>query len=318
MNLTRFFTQKRFFFYIQIGLILFSLLFLPNKTLAGSKTVLYGGDVLENADNSYMVPVLIKNNTGIMGYKINLKYNEKDLSIKAVTAGKDYLNGTFDDNIGMKKGTCDILWSGSKSVKKDGALFYIKFTKEKGFKKKSTIKMSYSKADTFNEKYKELQIDCKNIEITSLDKLLANTDVKFENTEVKESVNDVLAHNDAAKIVKTIDEVKKPSKHSEDEHQDLATIDDDSTTQNVLAKLIEEGVDVSKIQTLDNDKQIEAVKKLYKEAKKRQNDNKIETPEHKNNKLPFIIGGCIVGCLVIAIAVGLFVRRGKKDKKDNE
>lgn len=294
-------------------------LFNTHYVKANKQPTIYGGDILENADNSYMTSVLIKNNTGLMGFKINLKYNEKEISIKTVTIGEDLNNGMFDNNIGLKKNTCDIIWTGTNNVNKNSALFYIKFTKEKDFQKKSTIKVSYSKNDTFDEKYKKVQLECKDIEISNLDKLLANTNVKFENTEVKESVDYILAHNDARKIVKAIDEVKNPEKDGDDEHENLAIADDDSATQNILAKLIEKGIDVSKIQTLDNDKQIEAVKKLYKEAKKRQkDDSEIKTLDHKNNNISFMIIGIVVGCLVVVISTILIVRKKKKDNNNEQ
>ena len=299
---------------IAIVFLFMSLIITMKFTYADTKTEVYGGDILENADGSYMTSVLIKNNKGMMGYKINLKYNEKEISVKTVTAGDSYKNGTFENNIGMKKGTCDVLWAGTKNVKKDGALFYLKFTKEKGFKKKAVIKLSYSKGDTFDEKYKSVQLECKDIEITSLDKLLANTNVKFENTEVKEAVDYTLTHGDAEKIIKAVEEVKKPGSHSNHDHNDLATIDKDSTTQNILAKLIEKGVDVSKIQTLDNDKQIEAVEKLYDKATEEKNsDEGIKTLDNKTIALPFIIGGCVLGCLIIASVICIIVKKKKKD-----
>lgn len=310
--------KKRRYFcnVLQIAIVfLFMTLIITMKpTYADTKTEVYGGDILENADGSYMTSVLIKNNKGIMGYKINLKYNEKELSVKTVTAGEPYRNGTFENNIGMKKGTCDVLWAGTKNIKKDGELFYLKFTKEKDFKKKAVIKLSYSKGDTFDEEYRNSQLECKNIEITSLDKLLANTNVKFENTEVKEAVDYTLTHGDAEKIIKAVEEVKKPGSHSNHDHDDLATIDKDSTTQNILAKMIESGIDVSKIQILDNDKQNDAVEKLYSKAKKEQDsDNGIQTLDYKTHVLPFIIGGSILGCLIIVSVICIIVKSKKKD-----
>lgn len=309
-------SRRHFCDFLQITIIVLfvSLIITIKPTYADSKAEVYGGDILENADGSYMTSVLLKNSKGIMGYRINLKYNEKEISVKTVTAGDSYKNGTFENNIGMKKGTCDVLWAGTKNVKKDGALFYLKFTKEKGFKKRTVIKLSYSKGDTFDEKYKNVQLECKEIEITSLDQLLANTNVKFENTEVKEAVDYTLTHGDAEKIIKAVEEVKKPGSHSNHEHDDLATIDKDSTTQNILAKLIEKGINVSKIQKLDNDKQNDAVEKLYSEAKKEQDsDNGIQTLDNKTSILPLIIGGCVLGCLIIASVICIIVKSKKKD-----
>ena len=307
---------RHFFNVLKVAIVLLfvSLIITIKPIYADTKTEVYGGDILENADGSYMTSVFIKNNKGIMGYKIKLKYNEKELSVKTVTAGEAYRNGTFENNIGMKKGTCDVLWAGTKNVKKDGELFYLKFTKEKDFKNKAVIKLSYSKGDTFDEKYRNSQLECKDIEITNLDKLLANTNVKFENTEVKEAVDYTLTHGDAEKIIKAVEEVKKPGSHYNHDHDDLATIDKDSTTQNILAKLIEKGIDVSKIQTLDNDKQIDAVEKLYSKAKKeKDSDNGIQTLDNKTNVLPFLIGGSVLGCFIIGLLICIIVKKKKKD-----
>ena len=166
-----------------------------------------------------------------------------------------------------------------------------------------------------------MNIKSNNIKINNLDKALANTSVKFKNTELKEAVDDVLVGSDNELIVRTIDDVKNnkhQKEHPEDDHDALINTDDLTITQNILAKLTEKGIDVSKIEKLDNDKQIQAVKQLYKAAKKQKYDDKgITTLDNKNSSIPYIIIGILLTCLAIT-AVILLLKRTKKGKTENE
>lgn len=133
-------------------------------TLAVSSSEVYADIVTATTDKTILIPVKIRNNMGIMGFKITAEYDETVLASPKITTGEITQNGMMDDSIGISPdGTFDVVWSGTQNVATDGTLFIISF---KALKAEDTqIKLSYSQTDTFNEAWEDVELKCSDISV---------------------------------------------------------------------------------------------------------------------------------------------------------
>lgn len=114
-----------------------------------------------------LIPIKIKNNIGIMGFKMTVEYPVDKFDIKSVSRGEITAKGNFNTNLGINDGRFDVLWNNVEEIKTDGTLFLISAQAKTEIKKDTEIKLSFSQPDTFNEKYEDVAFDCKNIVISA-------------------------------------------------------------------------------------------------------------------------------------------------------
>lgn len=114
-----------------------------------------------------LIPIVIKNNSGIMGFKMTVEYPVDKIDIKSVSRGEITAKGNFNTNFGINDGKFDVLWNNVDEIKTDGTLFLISAQAKTEIKKDTEIKLSFSQPDTFNEKYEDVAFDCKNIVIST-------------------------------------------------------------------------------------------------------------------------------------------------------
>ena len=141
----------------------------PGESTGGVCTV-YSDDVVYDNEEVLSVPVKLKNNTGLMGFMIHVKYNADLFEPAAVDKGEAIPDGTtFDDNCGLAAdGTFIILWAGIDEIKTNGCLFTLNFkVKEKTGLNNSVIELSYRQADTFDGNYEDVVLDCRPIKISA-------------------------------------------------------------------------------------------------------------------------------------------------------
>ena len=63
-------------------------------------------------------------------------------------------------------GNFDVLWSSTGNVSSDGTMFIVELkVKDNAPTDKYNISLSYSQADTFNEKWQDVMFDCDEIDI---------------------------------------------------------------------------------------------------------------------------------------------------------
>lgn len=126
-------------------------------------SVIYGEKVSAKVGETITVPVKIKNNHGIMGYKITLSYDSDILNPLSVTSGESF-NGNFADNAGMAEDRFDIIWNGNTNVVTDGEIFFVEFeTLKQG---DTIVSLSYNQGDTFNEAWEDVILNCQDISVT--------------------------------------------------------------------------------------------------------------------------------------------------------
>ena len=121
-------------------------------------------DVVHASGETVAAPLSIRDNPGLMGFKLIVKYDSSILQPQTVTRGTVTQTGMMNDSIGAgKSGTLLIVWSGTDAVKADGTLAVLTFKASKQTDTRLTV--SYSQADTFGGDFNDVTLDCKPVEI---------------------------------------------------------------------------------------------------------------------------------------------------------
>ncbi len=100
-----------------------------------------------------------------MGFRISVSYSNSSICPIKVNRGEALVSGILADSISASTdGTFDVLWSGSSDFTADGELCIITFGINKnalgsGF----SLSLSYSKDDTFNENWKDVNLNCESV-----------------------------------------------------------------------------------------------------------------------------------------------------------
>ena len=189
--------------------------------------VIVGGEkVNAQSGNTVVIPVEIKNNTGIMGFKITVEYDADVLSAPGVIRGDLTENGNFNNSIGVTSdGSFDIVWSDIEDGKGDGTIALLSFFVDEKLTSETVLHIDYSQPDTFNEAWEDVELICEDITIVintddSVKTLPQNSTTLSlpNNDEIKQAVDIVLDEFDldrvedvkgesAAEIVERVNEV---------------------------------------------------------------------------------------------------------------
>lgn len=142
------------------------------NTHGEESAIVYAGKVQYGTDGTIDVPVCIKNNPGIMGYKMTVTYDDQILEPVSASAGEKY-TGNFDDNIAnsveQKKNNYQVLWTGTEDVTGIGTLFTAKFKVLSETSKETKLVITYSQNDTFNEQYQDVKLDISDMIINTME-----------------------------------------------------------------------------------------------------------------------------------------------------
>lgn len=151
--------MKKFVTCMLVGIVLCSAV--PFSAYAEDSALVYG-DIAEIEDSDEkLIRVYIKDNPGVMGFKITLEYSEDELMIVSADSGNVNSKGMFMDNIGVKEGSFDILWNSTENSYDDGTVaeIAVKPLVSKPFE----VKLRYSQEDTFDESFSDVVFTCENI-----------------------------------------------------------------------------------------------------------------------------------------------------------
>lgn len=123
---------------------------------------IYSQSIGATAEESIDVPILIKNNSGLMGFAIKISYDANMLIPVSAAAGEVTSNGLFDNNIeNAAPGSFRAVWTGSGNIAADGVLFTVTFSVRANARGSTAIGISYTQADTFDEEWKSVVLSCK-------------------------------------------------------------------------------------------------------------------------------------------------------------
>lgn len=122
-----------------------------------------GADISIGSVKSTTVSVKIDSNNGLMGFKIIITYPIDIIKITSVNRGTVTKSGNFSTNSDTP-GRIVVVWFDTSQVTGDGSLFDIMFDVIDNTKS-GTIRLSYSEDDTFDQEYKPVILNLKNIGI---------------------------------------------------------------------------------------------------------------------------------------------------------
>lgn len=151
-----------------ICLSFFLLIINTVPALAVAKVAILSADDVSLTRNTILVPVNISNNPGIMGFKVTASYPSELLEITSVVAGRVTTKGSFIHNAGKASGQVDIIWYATEQTVENGGLFILTVKPTEKFIEGESIQitLSFSQADTFNERYEDVEFDCKPINVS--------------------------------------------------------------------------------------------------------------------------------------------------------
>ena len=151
---------------ILTALVAMILIFQINIVVFASQAPTVSSDDIVLTEAETLIPVKIKNNSGLMGYKITVKYDKAKLQVCSVTKGDVSSKGNFITNFNTDIDTFDIVWNNTDNVTKDGNLFVISAKAKKNASGKTEISLSYSQPDTFDVTYTDVRLECEDISVT--------------------------------------------------------------------------------------------------------------------------------------------------------
>ncbi len=180
------------------GFILFILLVLslPLPVRAAQETAQVRlGELLEEEENLYKIPLCITGNQGIMGYYITVRRTSGTACIRGVERGSLTEKGVFDFNVSKEQDTVDILWAGTNEATGDGEIAYIVLSDPSGFRQEYGLTINYSQADTFDEEYQDVKLECYSATIKSekageVPEIISQTRETKQNTQTNSAGNE--------------------------------------------------------------------------------------------------------------------------------
>lgn len=116
-------------------------------------------------ENQYIVPVYIRNNQGLMGFKIDLNYDTQNVKIQSVSKGLVTAKGNFSSNVTLEQNNeaVSVLWNATRNITGDGSIMYLGVKVLKPEVETVNIEINYSQPDTFNEQWKDVVLQCDSI-----------------------------------------------------------------------------------------------------------------------------------------------------------
>ncbi len=134
---------------------------------AVDSATVYSTATTAKAGEALRVPVCISNNNGLMGFRLNFSYDSSVLTPVSVEYGETVDSGLQDNIEGdSTPGNMCVYWSGTDDVSAEGVWFYINFDVNPQSKGETQIDVSFTQADTFNENFEDVVLNCSPIVLT--------------------------------------------------------------------------------------------------------------------------------------------------------
>ena len=194
------------------------MIFQVNIVAFAAQTPTVSSDDIVLTQSETLIPVKIKNNSGLMGYRITVKYDKTKIDVCSVTKGDVSGKGNFVTNFSTDSDTFDVLWNNTDNVAKNGNLFVLSAKAKNGASGKTEIKLSFSQPDTFDVKYTDVTLKCENINV-EFEKSEKTTSSAATSTTDKISENSLIA--DDRQLLDAVNALlRKEGKSSLDEIDD--------------------------------------------------------------------------------------------------
>lgn len=133
----------------------------------------YSEPISTDAGDYFVVPVYVRGNGGLMGYAIDIDYDPQTFSPVSVDIGN--ISGSINNDIGYgKEGRVSVIWNDSEEHSEDGLLFTVTFKAlNKARSGSYPFEISYSRENTFDNKYDEVTLVCSDTTVTVLNEVIA-------------------------------------------------------------------------------------------------------------------------------------------------
>ena len=197
-------------------IITFLILFSCTTNVCAQNTATITSDVInQDTKEEQMISIHINNNLGIMGFKLHFEYSDDSVEIISAHKGEVTQKGNLNHNIGNKNGSFDVMWNNTSDTILNGPIVVlrVKSLTDKPFK----ITVSYSQADTFNEQYQDVVLDCNDIvssnSLSESDKEITTEKAPDEITGITDDllvdiISDVLKENN----IKSLENINQDTK----------------------------------------------------------------------------------------------------------
>lgn len=298
------------------------------------ENIVYADQVSWTEDGFAKVYVRIRNNQGMMGYRIHIRYDSSQIEVKKISQGGIMNQGIFQDNLGQKDGAVDVLWSGTEDMKKNGVLFSLSVQSKQKKQKEAVIHLSSSQEDTFNEKWEDVELHCNLIRIDGKSSPQSTSKPEQKNEETKETVNavvnELLQQDDGLEIFEKISAMEAEY-DAEQKGQETESFSE--LTKNQQEKIAEKLLDmyadneVLKKKDLSSKEKIEIVKEIIRRSKEQKNRKTIDVSKalfskkqeslKKENSEKKVIGVVVIIITAALITVYFWIKK-RRERCGNE
>ena len=175
---------------MKLFLALFLLNVIPVFAVLG--TEIYSDTVYTVQGKTVTVPIKIKNNAGIMGFRLTFTYPD-ELKSPEVLRGSLLNEGLLNDSIvETTKGSFDVVWSNTQNVTDDGTILLLSFNVASDAQNGNyKIDVFYNQADTFNEDMQDVFFDCQSLEIVIGKNAVETTKNETSPTVTQKPIRDI-------------------------------------------------------------------------------------------------------------------------------
>lgn len=194
--------------------------------------IIEGEKIKAKSGQRVKIPIKIKNNTGLLGFKLTFSYDAEKMKPETIEYGDCFDSGLQDNIEGdAKAGEFSVYWTGNNAEKFNGTVFYINMLVDKSAVGDTTIGIDYSRDDTFDDNFKSVALTCNDVSISitnasaknyCMSEILGGTDFQLNNecsAEAGETVyvKTLLNHsNSFESIVNRVDKNSRKVKYTYD------------------------------------------------------------------------------------------------------
>ncbi len=112
------------------------------------------------AGETVSVPILLRNNPGLMGSGLYVQFNDQNLSLLSVEKGSVLTQGLFDYHLDEDESILHIVWCGTAESDANGTLLTLTFqSSDDSTEETATISVTPDEANTFNEYWKSVTVE---------------------------------------------------------------------------------------------------------------------------------------------------------------
>ena len=139
-------------------------------SVCAAEYVTIGADTITAKQGEIIVvPIELKNNSGIMGARIRINYPEKILQLQDISCGELTIEGLFNTTVTdfySVNGEFDVLWSSTEEINYDGTFAVLTFrVSDLAMDGVCRIEISYSQEDTFDEDFNDVILKCEPVSV---------------------------------------------------------------------------------------------------------------------------------------------------------